>query len=114
MTEFSGTLEGVGLPAIVRFLAGLEKTGCLRITHQDWGGEIHFDRGAIVSATLGSRKGLSALDALVQALPGAAFVFDGDARWTAEPNSCENLAICESEMAAFVRALLGFDVTITV
>jgi hypothetical protein len=85
MTEFSGTLEGVGLPAIVRFLAGLEKTGCLRITHQDWGGEIYFEAGAIVSATLGSRKGLSALDALVQALPGASFLFDTDTRWAEEP-----------------------------
>ena len=30
MTDFSfgGTLEGVGLPAILRFLTGLKKTGC--------------------------------------------------------------------------------------
>jgi hypothetical protein len=40
MTELSGTLEGVGLPAIIRFLTGLNKTGCLRIVHDDWQGEI--------------------------------------------------------------------------
>ena len=80
MTDFSGTLEGVGLPAIVRFLAGLQKTGCLRITHQDWRGEVYFDAGQVVGAALGSRQGLSALDALVQALPGGSFVFDTDAR----------------------------------
>jgi hypothetical protein len=86
MTDFSGTLEGVGLPAIVRFLAGLQKTGCLRITHQDWRGEVYFDQGLVVGVTLGSRQGLSALDALVQALPGGSFVFDTDARLAGPPN----------------------------
>src|SRR5207237_2675224 len=80
MTELSGTLEGVGLPAIVRFLAGLRKTGALRISHEDWRGEVFFDSGEVVGAALGSRHGLSALDALMQALPGGAFVFDSDAR----------------------------------
>jgi hypothetical protein len=74
----------------------------LRITHQDWGGEIHFDGGQITSATLGSRKGLSALDALVQALPGAAFVFDGDARWTEEPN----ITLSQDEMQAHLTELV--------
>src|SRR4051794_8075797 len=80
MTELSGTLEGVGLPAIVRFLAGLHKTGALRVTHQDWHGDVYFEDGRVVSAQLGSRGGLPALDALVQALPGASFVFDENAR----------------------------------
>src|SRR5919206_2856544 len=86
MTELSGTLEGVGLPAIVRFLSGLDKTGCLRIAHQDWQGNVFFDGGRLVSASLGSKHGLAALDALVQALPGGSFSFDSDARPPAEPN----------------------------
>jgi len=77
MTELSGTLEGVGLPAIVRFLTGLKKTGCLRIVHNDWRGEIFFDHGLVTGASLASRHGLTALDALVQALPGGSFTFDG-------------------------------------
>ncbi|MCA1646428.1 MAG: DUF4388 domain-containing protein [Chloroflexi bacterium] len=40
MTQLSGTLEGVGLSALVRFLGGLNKTGCLRIVNEDWRGEI--------------------------------------------------------------------------
>ena len=36
MAELSGTLDGVGLPAIVRFLIGLKKTGSLRLTQLDW------------------------------------------------------------------------------
>src|SRR5258708_2481277 len=80
MTELSGTLEGVGLPAIVRFLTGLKKSGCLRIVHNDWRGEIFFDLGQVTGASLASRRGLTALDALVQALPGGDFTFDGAAQ----------------------------------
>src|ERR1700730_2983633 len=76
MTELSGTLDGVGLPAIIRFLTGLKKTGCLRIVHGDWHGEIVFEAGQLTGASLGSRRGLSALDGLVEALPGGSFAFD--------------------------------------
>ena len=70
MTELSGTLVGVGLPAIVRFLSGLKKTGRLDVGLGDWGGEISFDAGRVTAASLGSRRGLPALDALVHALAG--------------------------------------------
>ena len=64
MTELSGTLEGVGLPAIVRFLAGLSKTGCLHIAHADWRGEIFFDAGQVggngLTNSLYSRSSLGA------------------------------------------------------
>jgi hypothetical protein len=82
MTELSGTLEGVGLPAIVRFLAGLGKTGCLHITHDDWRGEVFFNAGQVTSASLGSRHGLPALDAMVQVMAGGSFSFESDARAT--------------------------------
>ena len=85
MTEFSGTLEGVGLPAILRFLTGLKKTGCLRVRHGDWHGEIFFEDGRVIGASLGSRTGLAALDALVQALPAGAFEFDASWRPESEP-----------------------------
>ena len=45
MTELSGMLDGVGLPAIVRFLGGLKKTGCLRLSQQDWHGELYLMTG---------------------------------------------------------------------
>lgn len=86
MTELSGTLEGVGLPAIVRFLSGLDKTGCLRIVHRDWRGDVFFVRGRVVHAALGSKHGLAAIDALVQALPGGTFTFESGARAPAEQN----------------------------
>ncbi len=76
MTELSGMLGGVGLPAIVRFLAGLRKSGCLRLAHDDWTGEVHFESGEVTDAMLGSRRGLAALDGMVEMFPEAAFTFD--------------------------------------
>lgn len=80
MTELSGTFEGVGLPAIVRFLSGLKKTGCLSIAYDNWRGHVFFDLGRVTGASLGSRQGLTALDALVQALPSASFAFEATSR----------------------------------
>jgi len=101
MTELSGTLEGVGLPAMVRFLSGLEKTGCLHIVHQDWRGAVFFDRGRVRSASLGSKTGLAALDALVQALPGGTFTFESDAR----PPSESNLHLSQATLQAHLDEL---------
>ena len=79
MSELSGTLEGVGLPAILHFLGGLKKTGCLSVVQEGWAGEIFFVSGDVTNAAFGSRHGLQALDALVETLPRASFVFDSEA-----------------------------------
>jgi uncharacterized protein DUF4388 len=79
MTELSGTLDGLGLSAIVRFLSGLHKTGCLRLAQYDWYGEVYFDAGQLTHAVFGSRTGISALDALIEVLPRASFTFDSHA-----------------------------------
>jgi len=76
MTELSGQLEGVGLPAIVRFLTGLRKTGCLHVAQGDWRGEVFFAAGQVTGSSLGGLRGLKALDALVQALPAGTFRFE--------------------------------------
>src|SRR5262249_15144901 len=62
------------------------KTGALRISHENWRGEVYFDGGLVVGAALGSRRGVSALDGLMRALPGGRFVFDSDARLEGAPN----------------------------
>ena len=85
MTELSGMLDGLGLTAIVRFLSGLHKSGCLRLSHDDWHGEMLFDKGRLVQATFGTRTGLPALDALVEVLPGASFNFDSQVVPSGEP-----------------------------
>jgi hypothetical protein len=85
LTELSGTLDGLGLSAIVRFLGGLNKSGRLRLSQHDWVGEVHFDSGRLTHASLGTRSGLTALDALVEVLPRASFSFDSHAAPTSEP-----------------------------
>jgi len=105
MTELSGTLEGVGLPAIVRFLTGLKKTGCLRIEHNDWRGEIFFELGHVTGASLASRHGLTALDALVQALPGGNFTFDGTVQRPA--GGAANISLSSEALQAHLDDLAG-------
>ena len=105
MTELSGTLEGVGLPAIVRFLTGLKKTGCLRIEHNDWRGEIFFELGHVTGARLASRHGLTALDALVQALPGGNFTFDGTVQRPAA--GAANISLSSEALQAHLDDLAG-------
>src|SRR5207248_1118972 len=76
MTELSGILEGVGLPAIARFLYGLKKTGCLHLVEYEWHGEVFFEEGKITTARLGSRTGMSAVEAILETLPAARFSLD--------------------------------------
>jgi hypothetical protein len=85
MTELSGMLDGLGLTAIVRFLSGLHKSGCLRLAQDDWHGEVYFDDGRLTCANLGTRTGLQALDALIEVLPVASFSFDSQATRSGEP-----------------------------
>jgi hypothetical protein len=75
MTQLNGQLAGVGLPAIIRFLSGLEKTGCLRLSQDDWSGEVVFAAGEVADARLGSRSGLAALDGMLEMFPEATFTF---------------------------------------
>ena len=107
MTELSGTLEGVGLPAIIRFLTGLQKTGCLRIVHDDWQGEIVFESGQLRGASLGSRHGLSALDGLVEALPGGSFTFDTGARPGSAPSIDLSPEALQTHLDTLVARLVG-------
>ena len=39
------------------FLAGLGKSGTLRISHDRWSGEVVFERGQAVAAKFGSERG---------------------------------------------------------
>src|SRR5947209_5555514 len=78
MTELSGSFEAGGLPVIARFLIGLHKTGCLRVVHEQWHGDIFFEAGQVVAATLEDRRGLPAFDALLQTLSAGEFEFVPD------------------------------------
>ena len=100
MTELNGALDGLGLPAIVRFLAGLRMTGWLRVVHEDWHGELFFDAGRVVAASFGNRTGVSAIEALIQALPEGQFTFTtASPAPAAEPTPAENASLDEAALA---------------
>jgi hypothetical protein len=101
MTELSGTLEGVGLPAVVRFLSALNKTGCLRIAQDEWHCELVFEAGQVTGARLGSRTGLAALEAVVHVLPNGRFSFDG----AAQPDDQPNISLNAEALQAYLEQL---------
>src|ERR671923_2124972 len=75
MTGLSGSLKVISFPALVRFLADLRRTGCLRLTQGRWTGEVYFDRGQVVAAAFGAEQGPPALAAILLALGQGQFAF---------------------------------------
>jgi response regulator RpfG family c-di-GMP phosphodiesterase len=56
----SGSLKEMGLPDMVQVLFHGRKTGNLKITTGTQSGEIHFQEGAVVNASWGTKKGAHA------------------------------------------------------
>ncbi|MGH2369556.1 MAG: DUF4388 domain-containing protein, partial [Chloroflexota bacterium] len=71
----AGSIEGIGLPSIVRFLSGLQQSGRLHAAAGHWAGDLFLDRGQVVGASFGAERGVPALDAMVLALPNGEFSF---------------------------------------
>jgi hypothetical protein len=75
MTELSGTLDGIGLFALLNFLAGLKSRGRLAITDRELSGTLNFTDGRVVGASFGNDTGEVALDAIGLALGQGRFSF---------------------------------------
>jgi hypothetical protein len=91
MANLSGSLDGFGLAAILRVLGRGNKSGRLHISQEslddpEWSAELLLECGQVVAAFYGAARGLgampsralcglAALDAVVLALPNAAFFF---------------------------------------
>jgi len=75
MGEFYGSLQDIGLPEILSFLRGLNKTGSLRISQGRWTAEATLEAGQVKAASFGDEQGVSALEATMLALAGGAFTF---------------------------------------
>lgn len=100
MTELSGSLDGIGLPALIRFLAGLRKSGTLRIWQGGWAGEVGFDAGRVVTASLGPERGLAALEGLMLLSAGGRFSFQESA-----PPAEQTIAMTAEELDAYLTGL---------
>ena len=55
MTELSGTLDGIGLFALLNFLAGLKSRGRLAIIDRELSGTLYFTDGRVVGASFRQR-----------------------------------------------------------
>ncbi len=100
MITLAGTLEGIGLPALVRFLSTLRSAGRLLVADDAWGGEIVFDQGEVVAASFGTERGLAALEAIALALPKAEFRFTGGA-----PAGDRDVDLPAAEFDAYITSL---------
>jgi Domain of unknown function (DUF4388) len=78
MTELSGTLDGIGLFALLNFLSGLKAHGRLAITDRELSGSLFLSDGRVVGARFGSDTGEVALDAIGLALGQGRFDFADD------------------------------------
>jgi len=75
MLELNGSLSGIGLPALINLLSELRETGVLRLNDGDWRGDLAFEDGVLIAASLGTSRGLDALAACVLMLGTSDFRF---------------------------------------
>lgn len=101
MTQLSGSLEGIGLVALLEFLTSVGTTGRLAIFEGDLHGRLELDRGALVGAVLGHEQGLPALEAIALALGGARFQL---IEMNDEPE--RNLALSREDLAEELEQLM--------
>jgi hypothetical protein len=76
MSDLSGSLRGIGVPAILRLLAAARGGGCLRVHHGEWRAAVYLDHSHVIGAALGADRGADALDAIVLAFSQGEFSFD--------------------------------------
>ena len=82
----------------------LGKTGTLRIRHEQWTGEVVFERGEVVAATLGDEQGMAALEAIALALPVGEFQF-GEAEPGQRTIADRNLSLSPPALQSFLDGL---------
>ncbi|HEY3058771.1 MAG TPA: signal peptidase I [Chloroflexota bacterium] len=75
MTELSGSLAGIPVESLIRFLGSLEKSGDAWIWLDVWVACLSFDRGRLIGAAVEHDTGERALDFIASAMGRAAFDF---------------------------------------
>ena len=105
MVNIWGSLEGIGLPALVRFVGDLGLSGVLRATLGPWAGEVAFDRGRAVAAVFGGEHGRAALETIGLVLRGGEFTFASAP--LPGPPAGEPLDLTAGALAAHLEGLLS-------
>src|SRR3977135_3090742 len=75
MVELKGSLNSLGLPAIVQLIGELHHSGNLELTRGDAQGVLAFEGGRLGSHSPRDQRGLKALAACTTELTDADFVF---------------------------------------
>src|SRR5438552_3566954 len=106
MPELGGSLEGIGLAQILRFLHDQGKSGLLLLSHGNSTAEILIDQGSVVAASFESEQGLAALDGALLLLPNGHFSFTSD-----RPAGPRNIDLPSDELETYLeqRASLQAD-----
>jgi len=73
MTQLSGSLAGIGLSALLRFLSDVRASGHLVVVDGDLQGVLSLEGGRLASAAFERERGLDALEAVALALGGGHF-----------------------------------------
>ena len=116
MAELSGSLEGIGLVALVRFLTSVAEAGRLVIRDGDMTGVLDINDRSVVGATFDHERGMPALEAIALALGRGRFDFR-DATQPVERNlrlaseqvgeRLEQLAREQATLSAAIPSLLA-------
>src|SRR5713101_2016646 len=64
MVELKGSLNGIGLPAIVQLIGELRHSGCLELSKGSAHGVLDFDDGRLVAADFADEHGMQAVATL--------------------------------------------------
>src|SRR5258708_2064364 len=75
MVELKGSLDSLGLPAILHLIGELHHSGNLELTKSGSRGVLGFDSGRLVAARFADERGLTALAACTLELGDADFLF---------------------------------------
>src|ERR1700716_2784352 len=75
MVELKGSLNGIGLPAIVQLIGELRHSGSLELSKDSKHGVLDFDDGRLVAADFAETSGFKALATLSQELSDGEFTF---------------------------------------
>ncbi|MBV9358048.1 MAG: DUF4388 domain-containing protein [Chloroflexi bacterium] len=97
----SGSLSSLNLPAILRFLSGLRKSGELSVSYQRWQGSVALRHGALIGASLNSESGAAAFEGMAIGLPEGKFVF----REEAPPPATSDWSVDVAEVAGYLSRL---------
>src|SRR2546427_1823877 len=75
MPELTGSLSTFDVAALVRFLAGLGKSGDLLVSREHWIGQLAVEHGRVVAAAVVDESGLPALEFIAAAMNSGDFEF---------------------------------------